>query len=259
MRRRIRIEDRELSYLADGSGPPLILMHTIGGSAYEYTRLIPLLRDRVTVYALDLPGHGESYALDPLGPVPDIALMLRHFIDALGAHHVSLLGNSMSGTDALEAGMRFPQSVDRIILVSGVGPWSDQPGIPPRPPTEVSGSERKDREWLRGQFSDPARADVPGLFDWWVRSRSVADDEMIRAWRRRPLPPYALADCEPPVLLITGERDPLHPRHWAEAWVRLMPRGRVATIPDARHFLNLERPEALAHLVAAFVTSDVSA
>jgi 3-oxoadipate enol-lactonase/4-carboxymuconolactone decarboxylase len=242
-----------VSYLRDGQGPPTFLLHTIGGSAKEYERLIPRLRDALDVIAVDLPGHGSSVPLDEFDPVPDIAGLLVELADALGIDRFNVVGNSLSGTNAIEAAIKWPGRVRKVALISGTGPWARQPGLPERRNLPTHSSENKEIGWFRDQFHDPVTADAPGFFEWWVSTRSAADDEMIRAWRRRPLLDRNLAECTAPLLLVTGERDPQHPLAWAEAWAALLPDARVAQIPSVRHFLNLEAPDALARILREFL------
>src|SRR6185503_10322155 len=52
--------DGRLRYLQGGSGAPLVLLHTVRTQAEHFRHLIPLVQDRYTVYALDLPGMGYS-------------------------------------------------------------------------------------------------------------------------------------------------------------------------------------------------------
>lgn len=47
-----------------GSGPPLLLIHTIRTQLEYFRSLAPLLAGSHTVYAIDLPGHGHS-PIDP--------------------------------------------------------------------------------------------------------------------------------------------------------------------------------------------------
>src|SRR5204862_5779362 len=49
-----------LRYLTGGKGPPLVMLHTVRTQAEHFRHLIPLVQDRYTVYALDLPGMGYS-------------------------------------------------------------------------------------------------------------------------------------------------------------------------------------------------------
>ena len=53
-----RSDGSRLRYYTAGTGPPLVLMHTVRGQLDYFQRVIPLLWDHYTVYALDLPGMG---------------------------------------------------------------------------------------------------------------------------------------------------------------------------------------------------------
>ena len=57
----LKIFDRlSLRYEKSGSGPPLLLLHTIRTQLEYFRDLVPLLDRHFTVYAVDLPGHGRS-------------------------------------------------------------------------------------------------------------------------------------------------------------------------------------------------------
>src|SRR5437867_663496 len=49
-----------LRYLTGGTGAPLVMLHTVRTQAEHFRHLIPLVQQRYTVYALDLPGMGYS-------------------------------------------------------------------------------------------------------------------------------------------------------------------------------------------------------
>ena len=55
-----RSDGSRLRYFTAGSGPALVLMHTIRTQLDYFHRVIPQLWDSFTVYALDLPGMGWS-------------------------------------------------------------------------------------------------------------------------------------------------------------------------------------------------------
>jgi len=57
----LRISDKpSLRYAKLGNGPPLVLLHTIRTQLEYFRALAPLLAEKFTVYAVDLPGHGHS-------------------------------------------------------------------------------------------------------------------------------------------------------------------------------------------------------
>jgi pimeloyl-ACP methyl ester carboxylesterase len=49
-----------LRFLSGGTGAPLVLLHTVRTQAEHFRDVIPLVQQRYTVYALDLPGMGYS-------------------------------------------------------------------------------------------------------------------------------------------------------------------------------------------------------
>ena len=57
-----------------------------------------------------------------------------------------------------------------------------------------------------------------------------------------------------PTLVVRGERDPIVPQYWAEEVARILPRGRLAVVPEAGHALNYSRPHDLARLVRAYLS-----
>jgi pimeloyl-ACP methyl ester carboxylesterase len=55
-----RSDGSRLRYFTAGTGPPLVLLHTVRTQLDYFQRVIPLVWDSFTVYALDLPGMGWS-------------------------------------------------------------------------------------------------------------------------------------------------------------------------------------------------------
>ncbi len=58
-------------------------------------------------------------------------------------------------------------------------------------------------------------------------------------------------------LIVWGDDDKIVPLSAAEAYRRALPDGtRLEIVPGCGHFIDMEKPEALARLVADFVTAD---
>ncbi|MGI9198018.1 MAG: alpha/beta fold hydrolase [Candidatus Nanopelagicales bacterium] len=95
----------ELRYDVAGSGPPLVLVHGLASSRRCWGLVVDDLARDFTVYAVDLPGHGES---DPVPgqvetPATEMALALGRFLDSQGIDRAHLAGNSLGGWTVLEA------------------------------------------------------------------------------------------------------------------------------------------------------------
>jgi pimeloyl-ACP methyl ester carboxylesterase len=91
-----------LAHDRTGAGPPLVLLHGIGLDRRCWAPVVPLLASEREVFAVDLPGFGESPMLDG---EPTIAA-LADAVEALGLDRPHVAGNSLGGAIALELGAR---------------------------------------------------------------------------------------------------------------------------------------------------------
>ena len=58
--RTANVNGLNLVYEHEGSGPPIVFLHTFTGSASQFETLIPFLTDDYTCIAVELRGHGRS-------------------------------------------------------------------------------------------------------------------------------------------------------------------------------------------------------
>jgi pimeloyl-ACP methyl ester carboxylesterase len=90
-----------IHYIVEGEGPPVILVHGIAASLYDWTRLVPeLTRAGYRAYALDLPGHGESEKPDDPQQyhVAEFQKKFKEWIDSLELDQAPVLvGHSLGG------------------------------------------------------------------------------------------------------------------------------------------------------------------
>ena len=116
--RTIRAAGVDTFYLEAGSGPPVILLHGLGATnASMLPTLWDLARDH-RVLAPDLPGFGESGKPLRAYDAAFFARWLEAFMDATGIRRAHLVGNSMGGRIALEAGLRIPSRLERLVLLA---------------------------------------------------------------------------------------------------------------------------------------------
>ena len=97
----------------DGHGPPLVLLHGWAMHGGVFGRLIERLRDRFTLHAVDLPGHGRSRD----SAVP---LALDACVEAILAQvpqRAAWCGWSLGGLIALHAAATRPARVSRLAML----------------------------------------------------------------------------------------------------------------------------------------------
>ncbi len=111
----VRVGDVRLRLLERaGSGPAVVLIHGLPGTADDFDRVTALLPGRRTV-ALDRPGYG--YSSGGYHSMDEQLLTLRELIERLGNRPVVLVGHSYGGTIALAFVERYPQLVRGLVLV----------------------------------------------------------------------------------------------------------------------------------------------
>lgn len=113
--------------IAGGAGIPLVMLHQASGSSRMMVPMMPRLSQDRPVYAIDVPGNGDS---DPLPGEPDMqafgAAVLKA-IDALGLTRFALYGFHAGASVALEIARAAPERTAAVILDS-LGLYSVEAG-----------------------------------------------------------------------------------------------------------------------------------
>jgi pimeloyl-ACP methyl ester carboxylesterase len=262
-----RSDGSRLRYFTAGSGTALVLMHTIRTQLDYFHRVIPLLWDSFTVYALDLPGMGWSDIVPGARyEEPELRAAVVEFVTGLDLHDVTLAGESLGGALALQASIDLKDRVSRVVAFNSY----DYP----------SGLERGNLfarfivSSVRAPVVGPLfalmenRPIMKGVMRGGVVDNSTLPDDFIAELRRsgrrkgysrvsraiyRSLKGFAKArdryrDVSVPVTLVYSDQD----------WARPVEREYVAgllteverfTLPDTGHFSALERPNEVARIL----------
>jgi pimeloyl-ACP methyl ester carboxylesterase len=108
----------EMYYEVHGAGEPLVVLHGGVGAHEMFEPNLPALAKNRLVIAADLQGHGNTADIDrPLSfesMADDVAALITH----LGFTHADIMGYSLGGGGALQATIRHPDVVRKLVLVS---------------------------------------------------------------------------------------------------------------------------------------------
>ncbi len=119
------LDGYRMRYLRSGSGPPLLLLHGLLGYSFSWRFALPVLAEKATVYAVDMPGAGFSdRPSHASGSFRAHSERLLRFLDSIGVDSCDLLGTSHGGAIAMRAAALAPERVRSLILVAPVNPWS---------------------------------------------------------------------------------------------------------------------------------------
>lgn len=119
---RIDVREHSIRYLKRGEGGvPVILIHGFGGDLNNWLFNHEVLAESREVYALDLPGHGESSKAVGKGDLDTLADVLLGFMEKLGIARASLVGHSMGAAVAMAAAAKAPDRVVGLTLIDAAG------------------------------------------------------------------------------------------------------------------------------------------
>ncbi len=116
----LEIDGTRIHYVDAGAGPPIVLIHGLGGQLLNFLPdSLRVLRRDHRVIALDRPGNG--YSGRGIGTAPTLAAqaeMVAGFIRALGLHRPLLVGHSFGGAVAMRVALDHPELAGGLALLS---------------------------------------------------------------------------------------------------------------------------------------------
>jgi pimeloyl-ACP methyl ester carboxylesterase len=256
-----------LRYLTGGTGAPLVMVHTVRTQAEHFRHLIPLVRERYTVYALDLPGMGHSQIVPGASyDEPAMRAAVKRLITQLDLRDVTLLGESMGAALALTTAADLPERVRRVLAINAY----DYAGGIARSSLLarliVTGvlAPGVGRLFARLEPKPIMRAVLSGGVVDTSALRADYVDELLEVGRRPGYPSVARAvyanlpslvaarsrypEVTAPVQLIYGEKDWSRPSD-RQANRHLLPAAEFTEVRAAGHFIALERPDVPAELL----------
>ncbi|NZA27173.1 alpha/beta hydrolase [Luteimonas sp. SJ-92] len=246
--------------------PSLVMLHGYTGSKENWYRLAARLRGRYRLLIPDLPGWGDSqrrgdgdhgYAAE--------AEMAVGFIRAVAGGPVVLLGHSMGGGIAAVAAARYPELVERLVLLnaSGVEFGENRFGLEVLDGGNPFGVEDADslERYLSLLFHQrAARPPIPwpaahAVIAFRRRQGGFEQSVLDRIGRgpERFLPGEEAARIRQPTLLVWGAHDRVIDPSALEMFGARIPQARRLLLEDSGHMTLMEQPDAVAAAVTALI------
>jgi len=250
----------DVSLVSAGRGDPVLCVHGLGGTKASFLPTITALADRYRVIAMDLPGFGESHK--PIGAPYNaewFSKVVFSLLDELGLDHAHLIGNSMGGRIAIEAGMRGPERIDKLVLLSPALAWltsrrwapvvkalRPELGLVQLAPRQITESIVRrvvpggQQGWAAAGVDEFLRAYLrpSGRAAFYASARNIYLDEPHGDdgfWTR-------LAELSPDSLFVWGKKDPLVPIAFMKHVERCLPAARHIEL-NCGHVPQLEAAE----------------
>jgi len=111
-----------LAYVDEGKGDQVIIfVHGLGSYLPAWKKNIEDLKQYYRCIAIDLPGYGKSSKEIHSGTMDYYAEVIRQLMDKLDLKKAVIAGHSMGGQIAIVMALKYPEYVDKLILVSPAG------------------------------------------------------------------------------------------------------------------------------------------
>jgi pimeloyl-ACP methyl ester carboxylesterase len=257
-----------LRYVVGGDGPPLVLVHGLGGTIENWRGLAPPLAASHRVLVPDLPGHGGSALLPEARDVDALAEAVLSVADTEEIRSAVWIGHSLGGVVALRAAVLRPDAVRGVVLAAaaGIGSASRAAEVT----LAVLGTVKPGRliapyrrAWARSRLGRRA------AFGWWgVADPDALEPEQAEAFLVGPAhhtdtrqagrallvsdPRGELDRVRCPCLCLWGASDNwVKPQDGMEYARRL--RAPLRAIAGCGHLLIGERPDACLAAIEGFV------
>jgi pimeloyl-ACP methyl ester carboxylesterase len=230
--------------------PPILLIHGAGGSHLSWHPHLRRLRGE-TVYALDLPGHGQSEG-EGRQSIDEYAEDGIRFMDAAKIPTAVFAGISMGGAIALTLALDHPNRVAGLVLIGGGAKMRvassilDGAGNPETFEAAVetinvnSFAPAVSKDLLRLSKQELLKTPPSVLFSDFLACSQFDMSER-------------LLEIKTPTLILCGEHDRMMPPKFSHSLRDALPNARLSMIENAGHMAQLERPAAVADAMRNFL------
>lgn len=265
-----------LAYTDSGNGAEtLVFIHGLGSYLRAWDKNIATLSDTFRCIAVDLPGYGQSEGINAPYSLDFFAEAVADLIRELGLKNVTLVGHSMGGQIAIHLIAKYPDLIQKLALIAPAG---------------LETFSEQEKAWFK-QIYTPAfvasATEAQVRLNYGANFFNMPDDAEIMIADRIQLmsdPGYeAYCDMIPqcvmamleepvtellprlklPVMIIFGANDGLIPNKFlhntlttgavAQKGKELMPHAQLLNIPEAGHFVQWEKSEAVNQALLDFV------
>ena len=265
----IDVNGISVRYRVSGSGPPVVLMHGLGGFLELWSLNVASLSEDYQVFAIDLPGHGLSDMAENCYEPEYATGYAFEIMKALGLEAFYLIGHSMGGLISINLSARFPEKVRKLVLVDSAGLSNYVPlsfrflSLPFWGRLLIERTEdRFIKTGIRQMFYNKRLSDE--FTAWFIKysNRIRPDQEILylssrhlglKGMRTESLVVNKLPRIICPTLFIHGDQDKIFPLAYVKDSFRLIPGAKAEIIRQAGHVPQIEQSEAFNKLIRGFL------
>lgn len=259
------VGDRFVSYLDQGRGAPVVLLHGIPTWGYLWHGIVPALAQTHRVLVPDLLGFGFSDRSDRFDRgIARQAEAVDAWMDALGIEGASVVSHDIGGGVALRLATLFPRRVGRLCVMNGVcyDSWPVEAMLQLGHPsarqktsadTLVAGLRQALKQGMTTGTDDEMLDGLLAPYSTEVGKLSLVRNAAALNTNETTEITALLPGVAAPALILWGEQDPWQLVEFGERLAADLPRARLVRVADARHFVMVDQPDVVREELTSFL------
>jgi 3-oxoadipate enol-lactonase len=257
--RLVRANGLVIHYLIEGPEalPPIVFVNPLGCDLRVWSEVASILKPEFRVLCYDKRGHGLSESGPDRCEMADYARDLAALLDAVEIRRAAIVGISIGGVIAQELTRQRPELAAALILCdtgAKVGTdqsWDERIAAVERGGVEAVAGPILER-WFTAEFREGRAAEFAGFRAMLTRTPRQGYLAACGALKRADLRPH-LGRIATPTLCLVGDQDGTTPPALVKEMSALIGGSRLEIIEGAGHLPNVEKPAAVARLIAEHV------
>ena len=265
MQKVAEIGEHFVSYVDEGAGEPVILIHGIPTWSYLWHRLIPVLSEQNRVIAPDLIGFGYSDKSDNFDrSIARQTEMIDALMEKMGIEQANIVAHDIGGGVALRLATLYPHRVNKLCVMNSVSydSWAIEAMIQLGHPSayymaSASTTVATLRQMLKQGFAETPDDEVlDGIFAPYsteVGKLSLIRNATALNTNLTTEITHLLHKIEAKTLILWGVEDKFQLLKFGKRLSDDIPNAKLIQIKDAGHFVMLDQPEEVADHVFSFL------
>jgi len=259
----------DLFYRQLGNGENITILHGLYGSSDNWNNISKLLSDEFKVTALDLPNHGKSPKTDNFN-ISFLSKSVFEFLKKINISKTHLIGHSLGGKIAMNIAYKFPEIVEKLIVID----------IAPRNYLKDEFKERENHEKIINTLVDIDLSNYRnrsealenlikidktgrlkmfmmknisrnknGELEWKINIKAIADNlsQILNKFE------INLEEIKKETLFIKAENSDYINKNDIELIQNKMQNAKVKIIKDSTHWVHVEKPNELINEIKNFI------
>jgi pimeloyl-ACP methyl ester carboxylesterase len=270
--RTAQVDGIKLHYLTTGHGPAVLLLHGYTQTSRMWRPIIPLLAEKFTVVAPDLPGIGDSGIPKAGLDMKSAAISVHGLVKSLGIEKARVVGHDIGLMVAYAYAAQFPSETEKLVVMDaflpGVAGWEDvynNPGIwhfrfnGPTPEALVKGRERAYFEFFWNDFAADKTKSLPEADRAAYAAAYARPGRMHAGWEyfvsfqqaARDFAELSKTKLTMPVLAIGGEK--ANGTVLGEQMKLVATDATMVVLKDCGHWVMEEKPKETTEALVKFL------